>query len=151
MVVIGATYRRPDQAPFSAWKPRSPEMPGSVFIAERPTLRQEVATAAACNIAVLQWASLSARLSGILPPIRNFAFITTTIYTREPTSIPTCCLPMSPPTAPRTAAVQSKCIAASCQSGEASFIAPYRNHRGHAFALRSSRSLYVAAALPIRS
>ena len=102
----------------------------------------------ACNIAVLQWARFLPA-SGILPPI--LCLITTTIYTREPTSIPTCCLPMSPPTAPRTAAVQSKCIAASCQSGEASFIAPYRNHRGHAFALRSSRSLYVAAALPKRS
>ena len=50
------------------------------------------------------------------------------------------------PTAP-----DSKRIAASCQTREASFITPYRNHRGHnlAFALRPHR--HVPAVPPIRS
>jgi hypothetical protein len=73
-----------------------------------------------CNIAVLQGA-LSARLSGILPPI--LCLFTTTNKTREPASIPAWSLPMSRPTLPRTATAESKRMAASCHTGDASFIA----------------------------
>ena len=141
-VVIERRYRRPDQAPFSAGSPGRLRC-RSVFIAERPTLRQEVATAALATSQFSSGPASLARLSGILPPILCPHY-NHDLHPCSPPSIPTCCLPMSLHS-PRTAAVQSKCIAASCQSGEASFIAPSsRNHRGHAFALRSSRSLYVS-------
>lgn len=71
-------------------------------------------------------------------------------YTRESPSSPTFSSPVLPPAFSRHNS-DSKRIAALCQTVEASFITPYRNHLGHAGMLRSSRSRYVAAVLPIRS
>jgi hypothetical protein len=47
--------------------------------------------------------------------------------------------------------IDSKRIAVSCQTGQASFITPYRNHRGHIRPIRLRRALSVAAVIPIRS